>query len=90
VTELERLRNYARECSMMMMRLSGGGSEMFMRIGDEFYAEPSLCEQRIREKQEMLRRLDERRNLTAASGHHGPASRASAAEASARQEASHE
>jgi hypothetical protein len=53
----EKLAAYAREASIALMKLSGGGSEMFKRIGDEFYAEPDLCVQRAEEKAEIIRRL---------------------------------
>jgi hypothetical protein len=48
----EKLHAYAREASIALARISGGGSEMFKRIGDEFYADPNLCVQRAQEKLE--------------------------------------
>lgn len=62
MSELEKLRAYARRASIVLMRFSGGGSEMFERIGDEFYAEPELCEQRHNHKQAMIERLRARRD----------------------------
>ena len=53
MSEIEKLRAYAREASIALMKLSGGGSEMFTKIGDEFYAEPDLCVQRAEHKLEM-------------------------------------
>jgi hypothetical protein len=55
--ELTKLRSYARRCSIEMMKLSGGGSEMFERIGEDFYATPELCVERTRHKIETIRKL---------------------------------
>jgi hypothetical protein len=51
--ELTKLRSYARRASIALMGLSGGGSEMFERLGDEFYATPELCRDRAQHKAEM-------------------------------------
>lgn len=51
------LEDYAREASIALTQIAGGGSEMFRRIGDEFYADPKLCEQRIAEKNANRHRL---------------------------------
>lgn len=55
------LREYAREASKALTYLVGGGSEMFKRLGDEFYADPELCKRRGDEKMAMLARLGEHR-----------------------------
>jgi hypothetical protein len=49
-SELEMLRSYARRCSIALCNLSGGGSELFTKIGEQHYAEPELCRERIEEK----------------------------------------
>jgi hypothetical protein len=51
------LEDYARAASIALMQLSGGGSEMFTRIGDEFYAIPALCVDRARHREEACERL---------------------------------
>ncbi len=51
------LEAYAREASIALMNISGGGSEMFKRIGADFYADPKLCAQRAQEKLDTVRRL---------------------------------
>lgn len=48
--ENETWQEYAREASIALVGLSGGGSEMFKRIGEEYYAEPDLCRSRVEEK----------------------------------------
>lgn len=53
------LADYARKASIALSGLSGGGSEMFTRIGDEFYAEPDTCVQRVLEKQANRERLSQ-------------------------------
>lgn len=42
----DNLEQYARAASIALMKLSGGGSEMFTRIGDEYYAIPKNCVER--------------------------------------------
>ncbi|UAB76998.1 hypothetical protein INR77_09070 [Erythrobacter sp. SCSIO 43205] len=54
--EIERLRNYAREVSIAFTAVSGGGSEMFTRIGDDFYADPKACRGRVESKIAAIRR----------------------------------
>lgn len=56
-TTADRLEDYAREASKALMRLSGGGSEMFKRIGDDFYADPKLCVARAEEKLATLHKV---------------------------------
>lgn len=56
-TGTEGLKDYARQASIALMAISGGGSEMFKRIGEEYYAEPDLCLARYREKMETRERL---------------------------------
>lgn len=51
------LAKYAREASKALTDMAGGGSEMFERIGDEFYADPALCRRRHLEKMERLAAL---------------------------------
>ena len=48
--EIEQLRDYAREVSKALVGLSGGGSEMFIHIQDDFYADPKACRERIESK----------------------------------------
>lgn len=59
----ELLPTYAREASKALTRLSGGGSEMFTRIGGEFYAEPGLCIERAEHRIDTIQRLAERKRL---------------------------
>ena len=54
--EIARLREWGREISKAFMRLSGGGSEMTLRIGDDFFADPKACEARVSEKMDTLHR----------------------------------
>ena len=45
---LERLEKHAREMSDALIRVRPlGGSELFVRIGDEFYADPKYCGEAI-------------------------------------------
>lgn len=48
-----RVMEHARKMSIALTDLSGGGSEMFTRVGDEFYADPELCKRRTQEKIDM-------------------------------------
>lgn len=49
--ELAALQDHARKMSIALTNLSGGGSEMFTRIGEDFYADPEACLARLAEKQ---------------------------------------
>ncbi len=53
----DKLADYAREASKALSHMAGGGSEMFTRIGDEFYADPELCRSRYAEKMQRLTAL---------------------------------
>lgn len=55
--ELAALRAYARETSKALTRLSGGGSEMFRQLGEDYYADPELCATRTEEKIANARRF---------------------------------
>ncbi len=63
--ELERLRLWSRAVTLAATRISGGGSEMFIKIGDQFLADPVDCFVRIQEKIDMLNR-EMRRSMTEA------------------------
>lgn len=52
----ERLESWARAVTKAIVQASGGGSEMFLRIGDEYYADPEACRQRLQDKFDMLHR----------------------------------
>lgn len=41
--ELEQLRERCRQLSIVITGHLGGGSEWFSRIGDDFYADPTIC-----------------------------------------------
>lgn len=44
------LESYARKASIELARMAGGGSELFTRIGDDFFADPVLCAARVESK----------------------------------------
>lgn len=54
------LSEYARAASCALMKLSGGGSEMFTRIGEEYYAVPRFCVERANHRAETIRKLSSR------------------------------
>lgn len=55
-SEAERLMLWAREISRAILRCSGGGSEMLIRIGEEYLADPEAIQRRIQDKFNMLHR----------------------------------
>lgn len=54
------LEQYARAASIALMKLSGGGSEMFTRIGEEYYAVPRYCLERAEHRSATISRLRSR------------------------------
>jgi hypothetical protein len=56
--EHERLRKHAKRMSDALLELRPlGGSEMFSRVGEEFYADPDYCARLIREMRDELHKL---------------------------------
>jgi hypothetical protein len=56
--EHERLRKHAKLMSDALLELRPlGGSEMFTRVGEEFYADPDYCTRLIREMRQELHEL---------------------------------
>ena len=51
------LLEYARGASKELTHHAGGGSEMFLKIGDQHYADPKLCRERIWHRNETAQRL---------------------------------
>jgi len=44
MNELERLRLHAKKMSDALLKVRPlGGSELFMKVGEEFYADPDYC-----------------------------------------------
>ena len=57
----EKLAQRCRELSIFATHVAGGGSEMFSRIGDEFYADAKACRERYDARMESVQRLIEAR-----------------------------
>src|SRR5690606_30538710 len=66
--ELAEARDYARKVSIAFADVTGGGSEMFTRIGDEFYADPEACRARVRERYESAQKLGAMRTAAIRTG----------------------
>lgn len=74
-SEDERIRLWARAISKAATGLSGGGSEMFVRIGDDYYADPVAIQDRIQSKFDMRDREIRRRQSSDAPPRPDPLSR---------------
>lgn len=57
IKERDDLKAYAREMSKFAMREAGGGSEMFKTVAGEPFADPVLCEEKIRQRKEAMWKL---------------------------------
>lgn len=54
--ERDQLAEYGRNVSKAFIWVSGGGSEMTTRIGDDFFADPDACRARVERKFESMRK----------------------------------